>query len=317
MCSEKKIHIGIDVSKSLLDVFILPHKKHMQFNNDEEGIKKLIRKFQLFPNALVVMESTGGYETPLSHALCLSFFAVCVMNPRQIRDFAKALGKLAKTDKIDAAMIALFASKIEPKSNIVFDEAQQELSANNARRRQLIDMITAEKNRLDKATSGQTQSIRRVLDMLEKELKTINETLKNQIDNNDNYSEKKLILSSIKGVGDITATSMLCELPELGTLKAKQIAALAGLAPFNRDSGTLKGKRTIWGGRASVRNALYMATLVATKHNPQIKSFYQRLCSSGKAKLTALTACMRKLLIIMNALIRKNQFWKLPEIQLS
>lgn len=317
MCSEKKIHIGIDVSKSLLDVFILPHKKHMQFNNDADGIKKLIKKFQLFPEALIVMESTGGYEIPLSHALCISFFAVCVMNPRQIRDFAKALGKLAKTDKIDSAMIALYASKIEPKANIVFDKSQQELSSHNARRRQLIDMITAEKNRLDKATSGQAESIRRVLDMLEKELETINEALKNQIATNETYSKKKQILSSIKGVGAITATSMLCELPELGTLKPKQIAALAGLAPFNRDSGTLKGKRTIWGGRASVRNALYMATLVATKHNPQIKSFYQRLCSSGKAKQTALIASMRKLLIIMNAMIRKQQFWIQQEMQLS
>ncbi len=317
MSTEKKIYIGIDVSKAILDVFILPNKKHMQFSNDVQGIEKLIKKIRLFPNALVVMESTGGYETRLSHALCLAFFDVCVMNPRQIRDFAKALGKLAKTDKIDAEIIALFASKMEPKANVVFNEAQQELSANNARRRQLIDMITAEKNRLDKTTPGQTDSIRRVLEVLEKELSTINETLEKQIANDAVCSEKKKLLSSIKGVGAITATSIICELPELGSLGAKQIAALAGLAPFNRDSGTLKGKRTIWGGRASVRNALYMATLVAIKHNAQIRLFYQRLCSFGKAKKTAIIACMRKLLIIMNAMIRKNELWVQPEPQLS
>jgi transposase len=277
----------------VLDVYILPNKKYMQFNNDAQGIQKLISKIQLFSNVLVVMESTGGYEALLSQSLCLSQFSVCVMNPRQIRDFAKALGKLAKTDKIDAEMIALFASTVEPKANVVFNEAQQELSSNNSRRRQLIDMITAEKNHLDKATYGQAASIRRVLDVLQKELDTINKTQEELLTDNTDYSEKKKILSSIRGVGTITATSILCELPEIGTLGPKQITALAGLAPFNRDSGILKGKRTIWGGRASVRNALYMATLVATKHNPQIRVFYQRLCAAGKAKKPpSLLACI-------------------------
>jgi transposase len=316
MLQEKKIHIGIDVSKFTLDVFILPGKKYMQFTNDPAGIKKLTKKLRLFTDALIVMESTGGYERPLSNALCEAGLKVCIKNPRQIRDFAKALGKLAKTDKIDAEMIALFASKIEPIVNTVFSKEQQKLSANNTRRRQLIDMITAEKNRLDKATPEQAESIERVLEVLQKELDTIN-ALQNQfIMSSPEYSNKKNILISVKGIGVITATALLCELPELGSLHAKQITALAGLAPFNRDSGMLTGIRTIWGGRASVRSALYMATLVATRHNPQIAAFYQRLCSAGKAKKTALIACMHKLLIIMNALIRKDQLW-IYEEQLS
>jgi len=317
MSQEKKIYIGIDVSKAILDLFILPNKLYMQFKNDAQGIEKLIKKILLFPEALIVMESTGGYETPLSHALCTANFQVCVMNPRQIRDFAKALGKLAKTDKIDAEMIALFASKVEPKANIFLNKEQQKLSSNNARRRQLIDMITAEKNRLDKATPEQADSIRRVLDVLGKELETINNLQRQLMESDEDFSQKKKVLMSIKAIGDITATSLLSELPELGSLSQKQIAALAGVAPFNRDSGTLKGKRTIWGGRASVRKALYMATLVATKHNPQISSFYQRLCAAGKAKKTAIIACMRKLLIIMNAMIKNNQMWKQPCEQLS
>lgn len=316
MSKEKKIYIGIDVSKATLDVFILPSKKYMQFKNEAEDFAKLIKKCNLFSNATIVMESTGGYEKPLANALCLASFAVCVINPRQIRDFAKSLGKLAKTDKIDAAMIALYASKLEPKPNVIFNKNQQELASLNARRRQLIDMITAEKNRLDKATPHQEESIGRVLEVLEKELISVNDALKNLIEEGA-LGDKKKILNSIKGVGAVTATSVLCELPELGTLGRKQIAALAGLAPFNRDSGTFKGKRTIWGGRASVRSAIYMATLVATKYNPQIREFYQRLCANGKAKMTALIACMRKLLIIMNAIIRKNEFWKMPKIEFS
>lgn len=316
MFQEEKIYIGIDVSKALLDIYILPAKKHLQFKNEAADIEKLVDKIGLFPNALVVMESTGGYESSVSHALSKANVEVCVINPRQIRDFARAIGKLAKTDKIDAAIIALFASRIQPQGNVSCNEQQRKLMTNNARRRQLIDMITAEKNRLDKAEPEQAESIQRVLDMLEKELEIINKSQEKLIEEDESLSEKKHILSSIKGVGTITATSMLSVLPELGTLSPRQIAALAGVAPFNRDSGTLKGKRTVWGGRASVRNALYMATLVAARHNPQIKSFYHRLCQAGKAKKTALIASMRKLLVIMNALIRKNECWNSEQYQL-
>lgn len=317
MYQEEKIYIGIDVSKATLDIYILPQKKHMQFSNDLEGIKKLVVKVKLFTNKLVIMESTGGYEAPVSRALCKENVDVCVINPRQIRDFAKASGKLAKTDKVDAQLIALFGIKMEPRPNVVYNEKQQTLAANNARRRQLIDMIVSEKNRLDKATPEQAESIQRVLDVLEKELKLI-EAIQEQLLRHDEALQKnKQILTSIKGVGEITATALLCELPEIGNLTPKQIASLAGLAPFNRDSGTLKGKRTIWGGRASVRIALYMPTIVAIKYNPQINAFYQHLCHSGKSKMTAIIACMRKLLIIMNAMIRKQEWWAFEQIQLS
>lgn len=317
MVNQEKIYIGIDVSKATLDIYILPNKKYMQFSNDAAGIKKLLNKVRLFSTTLIVMESTGGYESLVSQELSKAGVDTCVMNPRQIRDFAKAAGRLAKTDKVDAQIIALFASKMEPKPNVVYNEKQQKLLASNVRRRQLIDMIVAEKNRLDKATAEQAESIQRVLKILEEELALIEANQEQLIANDNLLTEKKEILNSIKGIGVVSATAMLCELPELGSLSSKQIAALAGLAPFNRDSGTLKGKRTIWGGRASVRTALYMPTLVAIKHNPQIKAFYQRLCQAGKLKMTALIACMRKLLIIMNAMIRKNQYWKSEFIQLA
>jgi transposase len=309
MFPEQKIYVGVDISKSDLDVFILPNTKYMRFKNDASGIKKLLAKIQLFSNILVVMESTGGYEAPLAYALAEAGISVSVVNPRQIRDFAKALGKLAKTDRIDAEIIALFASKMEPKTQITYGKEQRILSEHNARRSQLIKMITMEKNRLDKASPQQRESIERVLDVLEKELELISGAQEKMVSEFPELSENKQILESIKGVGTITAISMLAELPELGAMSSKQIAALVGVAPFNRDSGSLKGVRTIWGGRAPVRRALYMATLVATKHNPIIKQFYQRLLASGKAKKTALVASMRKLLIIMNALLRKKQLW--------
>jgi transposase len=320
MLQEEKIYIGVDVSKAVLDVFVLPTRKYMQFNNNETGIKKLLKKIALFSNVLVVMESTGGYEQLLACGLSEAKVDACILNPRQIRDFAKASGKLAKTDKIDAEMIALFASKMEPQPQVMLNKSQRELTNNNARRQQLIDMITMEKNRLDKATPELRESIQRILDVLQKELERIDSIQESLIEENPDYSHKKKILSSIKGIGAITATSILSELPELGQLQSKQITALAGLAPFNRDSGTLKGKRTIWGGRASVRKALYMPILVAIKHNLKIKAFYQRLHNAGKAKMTAIIACMRKLLIIMNTMIKKNQFWNegfLSENELS
>ena len=309
MVQGKKVYIGIDVSKRTLDVNIIPNNKCMQFKNDVDGINKLIKKCSMFPEALIVMESTGGYEKPLAYMLHEASLNVCITNPRQVRDFAKAMGKLAKTDKIDAEVIALFASKMEPKANVVFQKDHKEMSDNNARRRQLIEMIKMEKNRLDKSSPSQKESIRRVLTVLENELKEINTAQEKIVVSNQKFTEKREILESVRGIGTVTAISLLAELPELGTLGSKQIASLAGLAPFNRDSGTLKGKRTIWGGRSSVRNALYMPTLVAIKHNVQIKVFYERLVLAGKAKKSAIIACMHKLLVIMNAMIKKSQPW--------
>jgi transposase len=306
-----KCYTGIDVSKAILDVYVLPCKKYMQFKNDTKGIQKLSEKLKSFPQISIVMEATGGYEKPVAQSLQKSGLSVSVVNPRYIRDFAKALGKLAKTDRIDAEVIALYAEKMQPQANVAHNENQQTLAGLQARRRQLIDMITMEKNRLDKTSDELKKSIQRIIKALEKELQAINEALEKSIQNDADYAQKNMLLKSIKGVGSVVAAGLIADLPELGNVSAKQISALAGLAPYNRDSGTLRGKRTIWGGRASVRTTLYMATLVATRHNPQIKSFYERLCNAGKQKKVALTACMHKLLIIMNAMIKHNELWRI------
>ena len=310
MVQDEKCYIGIDVSKAILDVYVLPCGKHMQFKNDARDIKKLSEKVKLFPQAAVVLEATGGYEKPVVLALQKLELNISVVNPRLIRDFAKALGKLAKTDKIDAEVIALFAEKMRPRTNAVFNENQQKLAGLNTRRRQIIDMITMERNRLDKVDGELKKSIQRIIKVLEKELEAINEALEKSIQNDANHAQKNKLLKSIKGVGSVVAAGIIADLPELGNVSARQISALAGLAPYNRDSGTLRGKRTIWGGRASVRTMLYMAALVATRHNPQIKNFYNRLCNAGKQKKVALTACMHKLLIIMNAMIKNGELWR-------
>lgn len=313
---DEKSYIGIDVSKAMLDVFILPLKQQLQFENNVQGIQKLRAKLQSFPSSLVVMEATGGYERPVAQALAKAELAVSVNNPRQIRDFAKALGKLAKTDQIDAQVIALFAEKIQPLPNVTCNEEQQKLAENNARRRQLVDMITMEKNRLDKASKAIKKSIQRIIKTLEKELNDINTTLAKCIQDDPAYAEKSALLQTIKGVGTVVAAGLVAELPELGTVGEKQISALVGLAPYNRDSGTLRGKRSVWGGRATVRSTLYMATLVAIRHNGQIRSFYNRLCAAGKRKKVAIVACMHKLLIIMNAMIKHAQPWR-PNIVMA
>ena len=306
-----KCYIGIDVSKAILDVYILPCKKYMQFTNDAKGIQKLNKKLMSFPQTSIAMESTGGYEKTAAQVLHKAGLSVSVVNPRLIRDFAKALGKTAKTDRIDAEVIALFAEKIQPQANVVCNENQQNLAALNARRRQIIEMITMEKNRLDKASNGLKKSMQRIIKALEKELQAINEALEKSIQSDADYAQKNALLKSIKGVGSVVAAGIIADLPELGNVGPKQISALAGLVPYNRDSGTLRGKRTIWGGRASVRTTLYMATLVATRHNPQIKCFYERLCHAGKQKKVAITACMHKLLIIMNAMIKHGEPWRI------
>ena len=307
---DKKSHVGVDVSKGILDVFILPFKKHMRFKNDTLGIQKLVKKIQSFSNASVVMEATGGYEKALAQTLAKANLSVSVVNPRQVRDFAKAMGKLAKTDKIDAQTIALFAERMQPKKSITWSEEQQVLADLNARRRQLVDMIVMEKNRLQQASQGLKKSIRRILAILEKELAVINNAQGEAIKADPAQAQKNSLLQSIKGVGNTVAADIIAELPELGSVSTREIAALAGLAPYNRDSGTLRGKRTIWGGRAPVRRALYMATLTAIRFNQQIKIFYERLCNAGKAKKVAIVACMHKLLIVMNAMVKNNQPWQ-------
>jgi len=306
----EKIYVGIDVSKPILDVYVLPCNKYMQFTNDARGIKKLISKMASFSPAIIQMEATGGYEKAVAQSLSDNGFAIAVTNPRQIRDFAKALGKLAKTDQIDAETIAMFAEKMQPKETILCNANQQKMADLNARRRQLIEMITMEKNRLDKTSKELKPSIQRIIKILEKELEAINKALQELIVNDVEYSRKNTLLQSIKGVGPAVAASMIADLPELGQAPSKQISALAGLAPYNRDSGAMRGKRTIWGGRASIRCSLFMATLTAIRYNAQIKCFYERLCCAGKKKKVAIVACMHKLLIIMNAMVRHNEEWR-------
>lgn len=306
-----KCYIGIDISKSTLDLHILPSGKCMQFKNEPKDISKLVKKFASSPHTLFVMEATGGYEKPLAYALQMAGLNSSIVNPRPIRDFAKALGKLAKTDCIDAKIIALYAQKIEPKPNPIYDKSQQELAELSARRRQLVDMITMEKNRTDKVSNKINRSIQFILKSLQKELVAINLAIHDLIQNDPGYATKNTILKSMKGIGPVIAANLLANLPELGTLGPKQITALAGLAPYNRDSGKFRGTRSIWGGRASVRSTLYMGTVVAIRHNPQIKRFYERLCHAGKKKKVALIACMHKMLIIMNTMLKKGEPWDL------
>jgi len=307
---DENIYVGIDVSKNELDIFVLPSNVSFSHKNSYQGIQAIKRKLTKFERPKVVLEATGGYEKKLTNMLNDAGFEICIVNPRQIRDFAKALGKLAKTDKIDAQVIALFAQKIQPEARKIKSKNESKLAELSTRRKQLIDMITMEKNRLDKASGRIKKSIKKIIKTLEKELAEVEEQQNEIIREDEFYSNTYNKLISVPGIGIQVATSIIAYMPELGTLSSKKIAALAGLAPFNRDSGTLHGLRTIWGGRANVRCSMYMATLVATRYNPKIKAFYQKLCNAGKAKKVALIACMRKLLICINAMVKNNQSWQ-------
>lgn len=308
--NSSKVYVGIDVSKLTLDIYILPSDKYLQFNNSPTEIKKLMEKLKKFSPELVVLESTGGYEKELSYALEENGFALSLVNPRRIRDFARSTGELAKTDKIDAKIIAQFATLLKPEPTQLHTPLQRSLSENNTRRRQLRDMIQMEKNRLEKASKTSRESIERVIDTLQDELDLMDKSQDDIIKNDEDLSEKRNIMESVVGVGPVTAAALLSEIPELGHLDKRQITALAGLAPYARESGFMKGKRTIWGGRSSVRQALYMPALSAKKHNPAIKAFYDRLIAAGKPPKKALTACMHKLLIILNTLLKKKELWK-------
>ena len=306
---EKKIYVGIDVSKDTLDVAVHGDKQHWSFPNNETGITKAVSKFKELSPELVVLEATGGFEVFLATELVVAKIPTAVVNPRQVRDFAKSVGMLAKTDILDARIIARFAATVQPNPHPMPDIEAQELGALTARRRQIINMITAEKNRLSTAGETVKPGISAHINWLEKELSEINRNIKQKVKDSPIWREKDELLQSVPGVGTNLSAIILAELPELGTLNRKQIAALVGVAPLNRDSGTLRGKRTTWGGRATVRTALYMATLVATRYNPVIRRFYERLREAGKATKVALTACMRKLLTILNAMLKYQTSW--------
>lgn len=308
--NDEKSYIGLDISKNFIDVYILPSNKYMQFNNNDKNIKKLVKKIKMLPKQLVVMEATGGYEKAVAESIAKEELAVCVVNPRQIRNFAKAMGKLAKTDKVDAMIIATYAQKISPKPNVSCDKEQQKLQEVSRRRQQLVDLITMESNRLEKADKIMQTSIKRTIKFLEKELAAINKMQSDIIKNNQKYNKKSKLLQSIKGVGEQVSTVLIANLPELGQLSHREISALVGVAPLNCDSGQYKGKRATWGGRSYIRSKLYMAALVAVRFNQRLKHFYQSLCERGKSKKLALVAVMRKLLITMNAMMRNNEEWR-------
>lgn len=302
-------YVGIDVAKDQLDVAILPTGESWRVPADPPGITQLQERLQELAPALIVLEATGGLELPLVGALGAAGLPVVVVNPRQVRDFARALGRLAKTDTLDAQVLAHFGEATKPKTRPLPDAQAQELKALVARRRQVVEMLVAEKNRQRRTLPTVQQRIARHLKVLEQELAELDRDLGQMLRQSPLWREREDLLRSAPGIGPTLAATLLAQLPELGTLGRRQIAALVGVAPLNRDSGTLRGKRTTWGGRASLRAALYMATLAATRWNPVIRAFYLRLCGAGKPKKVALTACMRKLLCILNAMVKHGQPW--------
>src|SRR5438093_3708166 len=303
-----QVCVGIDDSTAQLDVAFRPEDRFAA-SNDEAGCAQVLERLRAMPPTLVVLEATGGWEIPLTGVLAAAGVPVVVVNPRQVRDFAKATGRLAKTDALDAQTLAHFAEVLQPELRPLPDEQTQALAAILARRRQLVEMLTAEKNRLGTARKPVRKSLRTPIAWLERELSHTDRGLAHAIRESPVWREKEELLRSTPGVGPVVTTTLLATLPELGTLTGKQSAALVGVAPLNRDSGTWRGTRTVWGGRAQIRAALYMAALVAARFNPVIRAFYQRLRAAGKAKKVVLTACMRKLLIILNAMLKHRTPW--------
>ncbi len=297
-------NVGIDVAKNRLDIAMHPSGECQQVGNDERGIRYVVSRLRKVPPTLVILEATGGLEQPVAAALALAGLPVAVVNPRQVRNFAKAVGKLAKTDTLDAKVLAHFAEAVRPEPRPLPDEQAQLLSATLLRRRQIIAMITSEENRLSTAPKPIRRRIEVHLRWLKQELKRTNEELEQVVQESPIWREKAALLRSVPGVGSTLSVTLLAELPELEHLNRKKLAALVGVAPVNRDSGTLRGVRTIWGGRSGVRTVLYMATLCAVRFNSTIKVFYERLRAKGKPKKVALTACMRKLLTILGAMLR-------------
>ena len=303
------IFVGIDVSKARLDVAIHPTGERDSVANDKVGIKALVKRLAEIQPTLIVMEATGSLERQVSAALGGVGLPVVVVNPRQVRDFAKAIGQLAKTDSIDALVLARFAEAVRPAVRPLPDEVTLELRALTSRRRQITEMIVAERNRIANASKAVRKRIDVHIRWLEAELERADKDLDQSIRQSPIWCENEDLLRSVPSIGPVVSRTLLAELAELGKLNRKQIAALVGIAPLNRDSGTFRGRRAIWGGRATVRAALYMAALVASRRNCVIRAFYKRLRDSGKAPKVALVACMRKLLTILNAMIKHKTRW--------
>jgi transposase len=305
--------VGIDVSKKSLDVAVIPALVTAipkTFSHDAKGRRQLLQHLPQPQSCLIVIEATGGYERSLVADLLDAGHLVAVVNPRHVRNFAKALGILAKTDRIDAALIARFAQQLQPQPMAEIHEKQHELDQLVTRRRQLIELHVAEKHRLAMSPSKPVKrSIQHVVDTLAKDIKRIESEIRALVESDDQWKAKSEICQSIPGISHVTASTIIAEFPELGQTNRSQAAALAGLAPFNRDSGTFKGKRSIAGGRRTVRNALYMAALSARRFNPVIRKFAERLQRLGKPPKVIITACMRKLLVILNTLLKNNTRW--------
>jgi transposase len=313
--TKKEVFVGIDVSKARLDVAVVPDEQTWSVSNDEEGISELVAKVGQLDPALVLMEATGGLERRLLARLVGAGLPAMAINPRNVRDFARSLGKLAKTDRIDAIVLARFAQAVRPPLRDLPDEQTQALQSHLMRRRQLVEMITAEKNRLISVDLAKyRRQIRDHIEYLQKELRINEYDLDQTIKQTPVWLEKVDLLESVPGVGRVTASTLIALLPELGSLDRKRIAALAGVAPFNRDSGSMRGRRSIWGGRSPVRSVLYMAALVGVRFNPTLRALYSRLKVAGKRPKVALVACMRKLLTILNAILRSRTPWSPQEI---
>jgi transposase len=312
--AEEANYIGVDVAKSALDVAVSDSGEMRRFTNDHEGISQAVCYIAGLKPAGIIIEATGSLEMPLAAALQASRLPVAVINPRQVRDFARATGVLAKTDTIDARILALFGARVKPEIRPLPDKKTREMASLLTRRRQIIGMLTAERNRLSQTNEDVRSGIEAHIKWLNGALSEINDDMERRIRRSPSWQEKDNLLKSVPGVGKMVSSTLLIELPELGSLNRRKIAALAGVAPLNRDSGTMRGRRTVWGGRARLRAVLYMAALVASRCNPIIAAFYQRLLDSGKPKKVALVACMRKLLTILNAMARTMTAWRLEAI---
>ena len=302
---------GVDVSKATLDVvWTTESNAPWQTSNDATGWNELVSRMRTVAPALIVLEATGGYEAGAASALALAGLAVAIVNPRQVRDFAKAMGILAKTDALDAHVLAAFAARIQPPARPIADELQADLRALVARRQQLVEMLVAERNRLELARPAVRSSVRRHVQWLEARLRDVDRDTRQRIEQSPLWRGQDRLLQSVPGIGPATSARLIGSLPELGHLSARQIAKLVGVAPLNDDSGTRSAPRRIWGGRAAVRYALYMATVSAIKCNPIIRAFFQRLRALGKPGKVALIAAMHKLVTILNAIMKTNQPWK-------
>lgn len=306
-----EVFVGVDISKAQLEMGVLPTREVWSVPNDPKAIAELIPRLQQLAPRLIVLEATGGLEIPVAAALGRAGLPVVIVNPRQVRDFARATGQLAKTDKIDALVLALFGERVRPQVRPLPDETAQAFDALLARRRQLVSMLTQEKTRLQQASSQEVRrGIERHIRWLEREIQDVETGLSDGVKKSPLWKAKDNLLRSVPGVGGVMSFTALARIPELGRLTRKQIAALIGVAPLAADSGTIRGKRLVWGGRADVRQPLYMATLAACRSNPVIRAFYHRLITRGKPPKVAIVACMRKLLTILNAMLRDNAPWQ-------